>query len=129
MNDIFSRRTKLKCELYKKRLRELKDLRRDNWVTDPTLAKWEKFFHSLTLVCGFCLLGLTSFLLFDVARRDIKGASSIVLIVVLMILIIFSFFCISGRGVEIVEKLKERIETAELIKLWGLTIKGFHKNE
>ncbi len=98
--------------------------KKDNWVTDPTLNWSEKTFHGLVFGFGFGLLSFVLKLLWDVTHRDIQGIGSTALVVVLMLLIIFSFFCISGRGVDTVEELIKRIKTAEIIKLWGFTIKG-----
>ena len=120
---------KQKEKYYKKILKKLKCLRKDNWATDPDLPRLEKAFHWLVFVFGIILLVFALKLLWLVVDKNIQGVGSMVSVVVLMILIIFSFLCISGRGLETVEKLKNRIENVELVKLWGFTIKGFHKNE
>ncbi len=119
-----------KIKKKKRELKKMKHLKKYNWLSDPSLHWSEKVFHFSTLVCGFIILFFSLFLLCKIANnKDIQGISSIASVVVLMILIIFSFLCISGRGLETAEKLRNRIEKAELIKLWGLTIKGFHKEE
>lgn len=119
---------KEKEKQYKEILKELKCLRGDNWVTDPNLSWQEKTFHYLVFVSGIILLKFALVLLWHVVDKDIQGVGSIASVVVLMILIIFSFLCISGRGLKTVEELEGRIKEAELIKLWGLIIKGFHKD-
>lgn len=124
--EIIEQRIK-QCE---KILKKLRCLRKDNWLTDPDLPWSEKLFHLLTWVCGFIILFFTLSLLWRVATKgEIQGIGLIALVVVLMILIIFSFLCISGRGLKTVEELEGRIKEAELIKLWGFTIRGFHRDE
>jgi len=95
----------------------------DNWVTDPKLNWSEKTFHGLVFVFGILLLIIVSKLLWDVGHRDIQGAGSIALIVVFMLLIMFSFFCISGRGVDILEQLRKKIIVAESIEFYGFAVK------
>jgi len=111
-------------------VKELGNLdKEDNWVTDPKLNWAEKTFHGLVFVFGILLLIIVLKLLWDVGHRDIQGAGSIALIVVSMLLVMFSFFCISGRGVDILEQLRKKIIVAESIKLWGFVIIGSSKTK
>ena len=101
-----------------------------NWVSDTTLHWSEKAFHAATLLLGGLLFFIMLKLLWDLAHTSIQGAGTAVLAVVFMLLIVFAFFCISGRGVLTMEHLRGKIENAEYIKLWGLVIKtGLPKDD
>lgn len=94
-----------------------------NWVSDERLHWSEKAFHTIVLGFGVLLLGVTLKSLWDMSHESIQGGATIALVVVLMLLTVFGFFCISGRGVEVIERIRDKIKRAESIKLWGLSIK------
>lgn len=94
-----------------------------NWVNDETLHWSEKAFHTVVFGAGIFILGVALRSLWDLAHSSIQGAGTVVLAVVFMLLVVFGFFCISGRGVEVVELLRDNIEKAEYIKLWGFVVK------
>lgn len=122
--DIINERKKQCKETVDRVVEELKKLKKKpNWVSDETLHWSEKAFHGTVVGFGVLLLSIVLKLLWDVAHRDIQGIEPVVLIVVLMLLAVFGFFCISGRGVEVLERLRDKIVKAELVKLWGFTIK------
>ena len=124
--DIINEREKDCNKTIRKIVQELESLRdkgKRNWVSDETLHWSEKTFHTTVLGIGALLLGVTLKSLWDMSHRDIQGGATIALVVVLMLLTVFGFFCISGRGVEIVEHLKDKIKKAESISLWGFNIR------
>ncbi len=124
--DIINEREGLCSKTVDRIAEELQSLRckgAPNWVSDKRLHWSEKAFHTTVLGFGVLLLGVTLKSLWDMSHGDIQGGAAIALVVVLMLLTVFGFFCISGRGVEVIEHIRDKIERAESIKLWGFNIR------
>ena len=98
--------------------------KKPNWVSDETLHWSEKAFHAAVALLGSLLFAVVLKSLWDLAHDSAHGAVTAVLAVVLMLLIAFAFFCMSGRGVEVMERLRDKIENAEYIKLWGFVLRS-----
>ena len=106
------------------RAKQRASTKKPNWVSDETLHWSEKAFHTAVLFLGALLFIVVLKSLWDLAHSSVQGATTVVLAVVFMLLVVFAFFCISGRGVEVMERLRDKIEKAEYIKLWGFVLRS-----
>ena len=97
--------------------------KKHNWFTDPTLPKSEKFFHGSVLVAGWIIFILAICLLVALTRPTAQqGATTVALSIVSFLLILFSLFCISGRGVQVLADLMKFSKTANHLKTLGIEI-------
>lgn len=94
--------------------------KKHNWVTDPYLPRSEKVFHFLVLVAGWIIFILAIYLLVVLTHSTTQGATTVVLSIVSFLLVLFSFFCISGRGLQVLTDLMEFSKTANHIKTLGI---------
>jgi len=95
--------------------------KKDNWVTDPCLPCSEKVFHGSVLVAGWIIFVLAICLLVALTRPTAQqGATTVALSIVSFLLILFSLFCISGRGVQVLADLMKFSKTANHLKTLGI---------
>lgn len=98
-----------------------------NWFTDPKLSKSEKNFHGSVLVAGWIIFVLSVCLLatltHSVVQGTAPGSATVALSIVSFLLILFSRFCISGRGVEALTDLMKFSNTANHLKTLGFEMR------
>jgi len=97
--------------------------KKPNWVTDCTLPKSEKFFHFSVLIAGwivfFFAIGFLIVLVWSTAQGTAPGPATVALSIVSFLLLLFSLFCISGRGVQVIADLMGFSKKTNYIKTLG----------
>lgn len=94
--------------------------KRPNWFTDPSLPRSEKVFHCSVLGAGWTMFFFAMYLLVVLSHSTTQGAATTALSIVSFLLVLFSFFCISGRGVQVLADLMEFSKEANYVKILGI---------
>jgi len=101
--------------------------KKHNWFTDPTLPKSEKFFNGSVLVAGWIIfifsICLLAILTHSIVQGTAPGPATVTLSIVSFLLILFSLFCISGRGVQVLADLMKFSKTANHLKTLGFEMR------
>jgi len=91
-----------------------------NWFTDPSLPLSEKAFHISTLVAGWIIFVFAIYLLKNLTRSTVHAPATVTLSIVSFLFILFSLFCISGRGLQVLTDLMEFSKRANHLKTLGV---------
>lgn len=96
------------------------ETKKRNWLTDPRLPVSEKAFHISVLVAGWVIFVFAICLLKGLSNSTAQAAATVTLSIVSFLLIVFAFFCISGRGIQVLADLMKFSKTANHIKTLGI---------
>lgn len=94
--------------------------KKPNWLTDPSLPLSEKVFHFLVFAAGWIIFGFAVHFLWVFTHSTTQGATTVALSIVSSLLVLFSFFCIPGRGLQVLADIMEFSKKANHIKILGI---------
>lgn len=94
--------------------------KKPNWLTDPSLPLAEKVFHFLVFAAGWIIFGFAVHFLWVLTHSPTQGATTVALSIVSFLLVLFSFFCVSGRGLQVLADIMEFSKKANHIKILGI---------
>lgn len=84
------------------------------WIDEKNIGKGEKGLNLLASILGIVLFVVSLIALIKLAFLSNKGVADAVIGVVFLILIIFSFIWISGRGTDILQRIVDSTKEGRL---------------